>query len=78
MQNLDLQTAVMDEVMGKQANMSTPEDEVTSLMQQVADDHGLEMQLNMPQAGRATPAAASSQTVDADPLAARLAELKGR
>ena len=68
----------MDDVMGKQANMSTPEDEVTSLMQQVAEEHGLELQLAAPAAGRATPAAASAQAAGTDPLTARLADLKAR
>ncbi len=34
-ENLDLQTQVVDEVMGAQANLSTPEDEVNSLIMQV-------------------------------------------
>jgi division protein CdvB (Snf7/Vps24/ESCRT-III family) len=76
-QNLDLQTQVMDNVMGAQANLSTPEDEVTSLMQQVADEHGLEMQMNMPSAsGAAVPAQKVAQ--ESDPLAQRLAELKAK
>lgn len=34
-ENLDLQTQVVDEVMGAQANLSTPEEDVNSLIQQV-------------------------------------------
>ena len=76
-ENLDLQTAVVDNVMGAQANLSTPEEDVTALMQQVADEHGLEIGLNMPSAGTAQkqPAAASSEGSD---LSARLAELKSK
>ena len=46
---------------------------------QVADEHGLETQLNMPQAGTAVPAAAQQQTAkpDAD-LSERLAQLRGK
>lgn len=36
-ENLDLQTQVMDGVMSQQAAMSTPEDEVSALMQQVGN-----------------------------------------
>ncbi len=34
-ENLDLQTQVVDDVMGAQASMLTPEDDVNSLIQQV-------------------------------------------
>ena len=44
---------------------------------QVADEHGLEVQLGMPSAGRATPAAAAAVS-EADPLAQRLADLKAK
>jgi charged multivesicular body protein 1 len=78
-ENLDLQTQVMDDVMGAQANLSTPEDDVNSLIQQVADEHGLETSLNLPAAGKAAAASATASTaVEQDPLAARLAELRGR
>ncbi|GAX79761.1 hypothetical protein CEUSTIGMA_g7202.t1 [Chlamydomonas eustigma] len=75
-ENLDLQTSVMDNVMSAQANLSTPEDEVTNLMQQVADEHGLEVQMNMPNASSVKQAAPVAQ--DLDPLAQRLAELKAK
>jgi|LauGreSuBDMM15SN_2_FD.fasta_scaffold602646_1 charged multivesicular body protein 1 len=57
--------------------MSTPEDEVTSLMQQVADEHGLEVQLAAPSAGKAVPAGAAVAAAPQDDLAQRLANLKG-
>lgn len=38
-ENLDLQTQVVDEVMGAQANLSTPEDEVNALIMQVRLQH---------------------------------------
>lgn len=74
-ENLDLQTQVVEGVMSEQAAMSTPEDEVTALMQQVADEHGLEVQIGLPGAATAVaaPAAASAEP----DLNARLAELKG-
>mmetsp|Transcript_9049 Transcript_9049/g.19449 ORF Transcript_9049/g.19449 Transcript_9049/m.19449 type:complete len:200 (+) Transcript_9049:111-710(+) len=75
-ENLDLQTQVVDGVMSAQANLSTPEDEVNSLIQQVADEHGLEMGLNMPAAGASVPAQKVQQELD--PLAQRFAELKGK
>lgn len=74
-ENLDLQTQVVDEVMGAQANLSTPEDDVTALMQQVADEHGLEMSMGLPNASTTAPA--SQKTAETD-LSQRLAELKGK
>jgi charged multivesicular body protein 1 len=74
-ENLDLQTQVVDDVMGQQANLTTPEDEVNALMAQVAEEHGLETALGMPSAAAAkVPAAKQSE----DDLAARLADLRGR
>ncbi|GLI69280.1 hypothetical protein VaNZ11_013857 [Volvox africanus] len=75
-ENLDLQTQVVDDVMGTQASLSTPEDEVTALMNQVAEEHGLELQHGMPSAAAGTKAAAVKQ--GEEDLAARLAELRGR
>lgn len=73
-EDLDLHTQVMDGVMSAQANLSTPEDEVNSLMHQVADEHGLEVGLNMPNASAAQPA---GQATEQDTLAQRMAALKG-
>lgn len=75
-ENLDLQTQVVDQVMGQQASLSTPEDEVSALMQQVADEHGLELSVGLPQAATSSAAPAAQQP--ADDLTNRLAELRGR
>lgn len=59
---LDLQANVVNDMMGQQAAMSTPEDEVNSLISQVAEQHGLELNMALPTAGRtsAAPVAAGS------------------
>jgi charged multivesicular body protein 1 len=75
-ENLDLQTQVVDGVMSQQAALSTPEDEVGALMQQVADEHGLELQIGLP--GASTSIAAAAQAAPEADLTSRLAELKGR
>ncbi|MEW5302024.1 MAG: hypothetical protein WDW38_008653 [Sanguina aurantia] len=74
-EDLDLQNMVVDRVMGAQAAMSTPEDEVNSLMQAVAEEHGLESMLDMPMAGRSGP---SVEKAAEDDLSARLAGLRGK
>jgi len=75
-ENLDLQTQVVDEVMGQQAALSTPEDEVNTLMQQVVDEHGLEVNLGLAVAPGAAPAVATATAED--DLGKRLAELRGK
>lgn len=75
-ENLDLQTQVVDGVMGQQASLSTPEEDVNALMLQVADEHGLELAVGLPTAANSSVPAAQQQ-VDVD-LNSRLAELKGR
>lgn len=75
-ENLDLQTQVVDEVMGAQANLSTPEEDVNALIQQVADEHSLDVQLGMASAPTAARAGAKPQ--QEEDLGARLAELRGK
>eukprot|EP01023_Acetabularia_acetabulum_P018784 TRINITY_DN194_c0_g1_i2.p1 TRINITY_DN194_c0_g1~~TRINITY_DN194_c0_g1_i2.p1 ORF type:complete len:199 (+),score=30.91 TRINITY_DN194_c0_g1_i2:115-711(+) len=75
-ENLDLQTEVVDQAMNKQTIMTTPEDQVNDLMQQVADEHGLEVQYDLPAASTAVPS--SSQQVPNETLAQRLVNQHGR
>ena len=78
-ESLDVQSECVQEAMGSQQAMSTPEDEVNSLMMQVADEHGLETGMLMPNAGagqmETAPAAASKNAED--DLSSRLANLRG-
>ncbi|ONK78944.1 uncharacterized protein A4U43_C01F1280 [Asparagus officinalis] len=59
-------------------SLSTPEGEVNSLMQQVADDYGLEVSVGLPQAAAHAIPAKEKEKVDEDDLSRRLAELKSR
>lgn len=42
-EDLDVQTGYMEGAMSGTTTMNTPQDEVDSLMHQVADEHGLEL-----------------------------------
>ncbi|KAI1317350.1 Vacuolar-sorting protein SNF7 [Mortierella claussenii] len=42
-EDLDVQTQYMENTMGNQSALTTPQDEVDTLMHQVADQHGLEL-----------------------------------
>jgi len=47
-ENLDLATGVMESSMQSSTSMTMPEQQVEQLMQQVADEHGLEFQAGLP------------------------------
>ncbi|KAI9344967.1 Snf7 family [Obelidium mucronatum] len=47
-EDLDVQTAYMDTAMGQTTAMTTPADQVDELLQKVADENGLELQMQMP------------------------------
>ena len=47
-ENLDLATGVMEQSMQSSTSMTMPETQVEALMQQVADEHGLEFQTGLP------------------------------
>jgi len=47
-ENLDLATGVMEQSMQSSTSMTMPETQVEALMQQVADEHGLEFQSGLP------------------------------
>merc|ERR1712127_930617 len=49
-ESLDVQTSVMGDAMQGATTMATPQNEVDSLMHQVADEAGIEMGQNLPQA----------------------------
>jgi charged multivesicular body protein 1 len=88
-ENLDVQAEFVSTAMGNTTAMSTPQEDVDLLMQQVADEHNISLVYDMPIAGSVLPAAAPAVptqptavpvAVDADPeedeLSRRLAELK--
>ncbi|KAL9683197.1 hypothetical protein QQ045_015014 [Rhodiola kirilowii] len=77
--NMEVQAEFMESSMAGSTSLSTPEGDVNSLMQQVADDYGLEVSVGLPQAaGRAIASLAQAKKVDEDDLSRRLAELKAR
>lgn len=71
-EHLDVQTQTMEEAMSGVTTLATPEDQVTSLMQQASDEAGLELNLELP----ANPSGIASSSAEQDDLSARLAELR--
>jgi len=78
-ESLDVQSECVQEAMGNQQAMSTPEDAVNTLMMQVADEHGLETALVMPNAnlGEGQQQAQQQPAQKEDDLSSRLAQLRG-
>merc|ERR1711904_538960 len=76
-ESLDVQSECVQEAMGNQQAMSTPEDQVNDLMMQVADEHGLETGMLMPSAGvGAVEQPAREAAKPEDDLTSRLANLR--
>jgi len=76
-EDLDVQTQFMDQSMGNTVATSVPEDQVSGLMTQVADEAGLDMNMDLPQGTTSTVGITSTQaSSDQDELTSRLAKLR--
>ena len=74
-EDLDVQSSYMENSMSNTTTLTTPQDEVERLMHQVADEHGLELNMEM----GAAPTAISQQTAatgEQDQLTDRLTKLR--
>ncbi len=70
-EDLDVQTEYMENSMGQTTAVMTPGDQVEELMQQVAEENGLELQMEMPTAAQGT-----KKVEEKDELGERLARLR--
>ena len=77
-ENLDVPTEFVEQAMGNTTALTTPAEEVSGLMQQIADEHGLELAMDLPAAGTAVPETAPAQTEKQDDLSERLAALRAK
>jgi charged multivesicular body protein 1 len=74
MENVSVQTSCMDTALSSNAAINAPPEEVSALMQQVADEHGLDTSQAMMNAGCVPVDAIKSDT--RDELSERLAKLR--
>lgn len=74
-ENLDVQTSVMGDAMQSTTTMTTPQNEVDMLMQQVADEAGIELNQNLPQT-QSNAIGVSTASHDQDELSQRLQKLR--
>jgi len=75
-ENLDVQSQVMENTMANSSTLSTPQGDVDSLMQQVADEAGLELNMDLPQAQSTSIGASTQASTEQDELSQRLARLR--
>jgi len=75
-ENLDVQSQVMEDTMGATSTLTTPQNQVDALMQEVADEAGIELNMDLPQAQTASVGAASQASQEQDELSQRLARLR--
>jgi charged multivesicular body protein 1 len=73
-EDLDVQVATMETSMGQTVTQMTPQEQVDTFMQQVADENGLELQLAMP--GTSGGAQLVQERQKSDALEERLAKLR--
>ncbi len=74
-ESLDVQTSVMGDAMQSTTTMTTPANQVDMLMQQVAEEAGIELNQNLPQAQSGTVGVATASQ-EQDELSQRLAKLR--
>jgi charged multivesicular body protein 1 len=75
-ENLDVQSQVMENTMCASSTLTTPQNQVDALMQEVADEAGLDLNMDLPQAQTASVGVASQASHEQDELSQRLARLR--
>lgn len=78
-EDMDVRTSVMEDAMGAATTLSTPKEQVDSLIQQVADEAGLEITDQLAAAGTVPTTSigtATSVSANDDQLTRRLAALR--
>jgi charged multivesicular body protein 1 len=77
-EDMDVRTSVMEDAMGAATTLSTPRDQVDLLIQQVADEAGLEISDQLAMAGTVPTSIGAASTVSShdEQLSRRLAALR--
>ena len=70
-EDMDVQSQAMEQSMSNTVTLSIPEDSIDSLIQEVADEYGLEVELR----GQSVPSSSIGTTAEQDELSQRLAKL---
>ncbi|XP_071455404.1 charged multivesicular body protein 1B2-like [Hetaerina americana] len=75
-EDLDVQSSYMEDAMSQATTASVPQNDVENLMQQVADEAGLDLNLQLPQGTTSTIGASTQVSQEQDELTQRLARLR--
>lgn len=76
-EDLDVQSSYMENTMSSTTTVSVPQNDVDSLMQQVADEAGLELNMELPAEGASSlSTATATANSEQDDLSQRLAKLR--
>ncbi|KAI8514313.1 Charged multivesicular body protein 1b [Branchiostoma belcheri] len=75
-EDLDVQSAQMEDAMSGTTTLNVPTDQVDHLMHQVADEAGLELNMELPQGQTSTIGTPSTASEQQDELSQRLAQLR--
>ena len=75
--NMEVQSQFVENAMARSTSLLTPEDQVNTLMQQVADDYGFEVSVGLPMDVMHA-VSTKPDKVEEDDLSRHLAKLKSR
>lgn len=75
-EDLDVQSSYMENTMSATTTVSTPANEVDGLMQRIADENGLELNLELSSGPSASPISATVVSQEQEDLAKRLSQLR--
>ncbi|GLD72122.1 charged multivesicular body protein 1b-2-like protein [Lates japonicus] len=74
-ETLDVQTAQMEDTMSSTTTLTTPQNEVDMLLHEMADEAGLDLNLELP-SGQTSSLASSVASTEQDELSQRLSRLR--
>lgn len=75
-EDLDVQSSVMENTMSSTVTTSVPQNDVESLMQRVAEEAGLELNMELPTGPSSTIGQSTQVSSEQDELTQRLAKLR--
>ncbi|XP_076358738.1 charged multivesicular body protein 1 [Tachypleus tridentatus] len=75
-EDLDVQSSYMENSMSSTTTVTVPQNEVEGLMQQVADEAGLELNMELPQGELGSVGTSTAVSTEQDELTQRLAKLR--
>lgn len=75
-EDLDVQSSYMENTMSATTTVTVPQNDVENLMQQVADEAGLELNMELPRGETGSVVASTAASAEQDELTQRLAKLR--